>query len=933
MKLRSLTLWAAVAATTPHLRATESAFSSGIFTGDATSGVGTSKTYLARANVIGGDVLVNGVTFVGSGTALSGTGWALAGIPNTFGSGGNHTTTFGGSSIDDLFDGFQYGGNPGTLTLSGLTAGQTYVTTLYQQSWSLPDNRTNLFRAGDGTLGLYDSDGVEASVLRYTFVASGPTATLDFKETRINFSLHFYGLTNEQTFNNAWSPVSGNSWHTAGNWGTGTVPTTAGSSATFSPQAGPTTVTLGIPTTTGHVEFQGTGAYTLSGSGPLTLQTDAGGVSVLKSNAGAAHTISTPIVLQSDLVKYGAGTITLAGPVSGNRSVRVGSGLLRFGAANTYTGGTTVDFNASLDLRGTSQNLGTLDGRGAIHNDQPSTVSIATVTGGTFGGSLNNNTGVGGTLGLTKAGPGTLTLTGANTYSGPTSITGGTLQVRGTVNPVLTDNFNTFGTPNTNDLNVNLANRQAGTAGSQSWTPTGPNQQLGNATAVQQPNGTGGDYMLFAFGGSATLNGLPLSAANVPGPVKIGFDMFKGTATDPTDWTSFTLRTAGGNGFPITGAGELGFLYRTNTGVQMFSNGGVISDLPSTTGADNWGFYLSDLTGTGSPFAGTGTRLIVTKDDAVIANLQLPVGMSGSNFVTFGSTGTRIGGVDNLAIQPFQMNDSVLPSQTNLSVDAGATLRLDAIHQTVASLAGPSGGTVNLGPFGRLTVSGATNTTFGGTIQGDYAGLTKSGTGTLVLSGNNTYSGATTINGGTLGVTGTLANTLRIDVGGGTLAGTGGINPTAQVLVLGTGTIAPGLNGIGTLTMGPVSLSLGSTLAFEIGASTADQIAIASGSVLGNVKLEFLLLANPTDFLDFTLIDSNAAIDYVGGARFAYGANVLDEGEVFTVTSGPLSQAFQITYAGNSANDVVIRSVPEPGSAALLLLGSLAFTRRRRIKE
>ena len=107
--------------------AADATFSSGAFTGDADSGVSTAKTYTAIANIIGGDVTVNSKTFIGSGTATSGTGWALTNVPNLFGGGGNHTTTFGASSIDDLFDGFQFGGNPGTLTLSDLTPGQTYV--------------------------------------------------------------------------------------------------------------------------------------------------------------------------------------------------------------------------------------------------------------------------------------------------------------------------------------------------------------------------------------------------------------------------------------------------------------------------------------------------------------------------------------------------------------------------------------------------------------------------------------------------------------------------------------------------------------------------------------------------------------------------------------------------------------------------------------
>ena len=69
--------------------AAEAVFSSGAFTNDATSGVsGTGgvngvKTYTAIANVIGADVVVNGATFVGSGNALSGTGWDLTGVPKS----------------------------------------------------------------------------------------------------------------------------------------------------------------------------------------------------------------------------------------------------------------------------------------------------------------------------------------------------------------------------------------------------------------------------------------------------------------------------------------------------------------------------------------------------------------------------------------------------------------------------------------------------------------------------------------------------------------------------------------------------------------------------------------------------------------------------------------------------------------------------------
>lgn len=97
------------------------------------------------------------------------------------------------------------------------------------------------------------------------------------------------------------------------------------------------------------------------------------------------------------------------------------------------------------------------------------------------------------------------------------------------------------------------------------------------------------------------------------------------------------------------------------------------------------------------------------------------------------------------------------------TVNAGATLDLASTDQTTGSLAGA--GSVTLGA-GRLATGALnTSTTFSGVIQGS-GGLTKKGSGTLILSGNNTYSGDTVITNGVVqlgdgGSTGSIVGNVQ----------------------------------------------------------------------------------------------------------------------------------------------------------------------------
>jgi autotransporter-associated beta strand protein len=425
-------------------------------------------------------------------------------------------------------------------------------------------------------------------------------------------------------------------------------------------------------------------------------------------------------------------------PSQAGKLTKLGSGTLTLTAPSTYSGGTTITAGTLQLGDGTSGKDGSLLG-----NITNNAALVYNVFGNQKVGSAISGTGT-----LTKVGAGTLTLSGANSYTGETMVNAGTLRLSA---PLLTDNFTTTGTPNTYDLNYNLANRQTGTEATKSWTPAG-NTQVGNNTPVQQPSGTGADYLLLAFGGQAKLGDFGLSMGNVPGPVKISFDMFKGNTGIDYSWTSFSL-TASGNAYPITGSGELGFLYRYNTGIQVFNNGGpAILELASTPGGDSFAFYLSDGAGTGSPFAGNGTRVIITQGGSVLGSYALDTGM-GTSYLAFGSDGGMIGGVDNLAVTPQQTNILAPTNYVSLTA-AGATLELDNVLQTVAGLDGVAGTSVALGPLSHLTVNGDTDSTFSGGISGILSALTKSGIGMLTLAGTNTYIGKTTVSNGTLRIDG-----------------------------------------------------------------------------------------------------------------------------------------------------------------------------------
>ncbi len=216
-------------------------------------------------------------------------------------------------------------------------------------------------------------------------------------------------------------------------------------------------------------------------------------------------------------------------------------------------------------------------------------------------------------------------------------------------------------------------------------------------------------------------------------------------------------------------------------------------------------------------------------------------------------------------------------------------------------------------------------------------GLTKSGSGTLTLSGANSYTGATTVSAGTLVVANdnTGGGTTTVDVGAGLQIGTGGVsgslagdivnNGTLVVdrsnafdlanVISGTGSLTK--NGAGTLTLSGVnSYTGGTTVSAGIltltgdntgsGTTTVDAGAVlqigtggTSGNLAGDIANNGALVVNRSDALNLanaisgagSLMKSGAGTLTLSGANSYTGATTVSAGTLTQGAAGGFSTA------------------------------------------
>jgi hypothetical protein len=176
-------------------------FSAASWSDDASSGVDSSFVYThAYSFGSANSTTINGVKFTGIavGNPSVSNVFELTGVPNVYNNDGNNIPAGSGSKV--MASDFIYGGNPGKLTLHGLTPGKQYLLTFYSMGWE-DSGRTIRFVAANGQTIVVDQDtylnnnGIRI-LYQYTADATG-SVTVSSYQVGIG-TLHTYGFSNRE---------------------------------------------------------------------------------------------------------------------------------------------------------------------------------------------------------------------------------------------------------------------------------------------------------------------------------------------------------------------------------------------------------------------------------------------------------------------------------------------------------------------------------------------------------------------------------------------------------------------------------------------------------------------------------------------------------------------------------------------------------------
>ena len=212
---------------------------------------------------------------------------------------------------------------------------------------------------------------------------------------------------------------------------------------------------------------------------------------------------------------------------------------------------------------------------------------------------------------------------------------------------------------------------------------------------------------------------------------------------------------------------------------------------------------------------------------------------SGTGTITFSANNTYTGNTRITGGTIRLSGAGTLGVGSNVYISSGASLDLNSVNATVASVQETGsniGGTVALGS-GTLTISGGwSGTTYQNSISGT-GGLVKHGSGTLSLYGTQSYTGSTTVTGGELS-TAVAMGSSSYTINGGTLTlGAANIIPDAATVSISSGAFNVGFDETIsnlTITGGTVSVAAGKILTINgnLTLSTLSSITLGAGAAI-----------------------------------------------------------------------------------------------------
>ena len=336
----------------------------------------------------------------------------------------------------------------------------------------------------------------------------------------------------------------------------------------------------------------------------------------------------------------------------------------------------------------------------------------------------------------------------------------------------------------------------------------------------------------------------------------------------------------------------------------------------------NWGGNITPINGDTLVFAGT-TQTNTTNDvTSLLANAVVFSNNAGT-FTISGNTLTVSNGITNLSA-----NGQTFSNQVTLG--AAQTFNASAGNLTFAGTIDNNGN--------RLTVDGISNTAVSGAISG-VGGLTKSGTGTLTLSGANSYSGGTVVSAGLLvgdtrSLQGTITNNAAVAFDqttngtyAGAMSGSGYLVKTnsGEVTLSGAnsysgGTLVAGGKLIGSTTSLQGAITNNATLAFDqttngtfggtvggtgvmtkTGAGTVTLTAAntpGGGTLISSGALQ--IGNNGTSGSLSGLITNNAALVFNRSDNITQSTAISGTGTVIKSGSGTLTLAGTHSYSGGT---------------------------------